>query len=364
MRRQVAAAHILGLASVVTSAPLLAQTQRFAFDEARVEIFNAVGRVNLRAGGGREVVVVATLMGPDSRRIELARDSEREWGVFRVVYPVGDFDRIAAPEGAEDQNTNLRLRSDGTFGGDAGEGPWWRRRSRRGEEVEIGGRAGRGAFRGWADLEITVPAGRELKLHLAVGTVTIQGVRADAFIDTWSAPARATDIGGSWLFDAGSGDVQVTGMEGTLRIDTGSGNATVRDVTGELLDVDTGSGDVDVDGATVQRFRFDTGSGDVRAMRLGARRGLADTGSGSVELELAGSSVDDLLVDTGSGDVILVLPAEVDARLSIDTGSGGARIERSGAIFERQDDGELVLRFGEGRGRIRVDTGSGEVRIR
>jgi hypothetical protein len=337
--------------------------QRLALSETRLEVFTASGTVTLRRGN--ELSVTATAAGPDGQELRFFVDREGGSAVFRVVFPE-DADQIAAPEGLGGQRTNLRLRADGTFGGDDGDhanDAWWRRltRARRGGDVEIGGRGG---FRGWANVEVTVPDNRTLRVHLAVGRVAADGVNGDVFVDTWSAGAIATGIAGSWLFDTGSGDVEVRGSRGTLRIDTGSGSADVTDVAGDLLDVDTGSGSVDATNVQVERFRFDTGSGDVRATNLTARRGVADTGSGSVTLAYGGGAVDDLVVDTGSGSVRLTLPADVDARVSIDTGSGGINVARGGAIFERRDSEGMVLRFGEGRGRIRIDTGSGSVTLR
>lgn len=105
----------------------------------------------------------------------------------------------------------------GTFGGDSDsgrDGTWWLQlgRAGRGDAVEIGGRSG---LRAWANLEITVPEGRELKVHLAVGRATIDGVSGDVLIDTGSGSARLTlpeDV------DA----------RGRIRIVTGSGGVTIR----------------------------------------------------------------------------------------------------------------------------------------
>jgi len=91
---------------------------------------------------------------------------------------------------------------------------------------------------------------------------------------------------------------------------------------------------------------------------------VADTGSGDVDIEYTGGTVDDLVIDTGSGSARLTLPEGASARVIIDSGSGDVIVNRTGAIFERRGDDGTVLRFGDGRGRIRIDTGSGNVVIR
>ena len=363
MRRQPFAAGLTALGLVIPAlfaapAPAAAQqTQRFSLEGQRVEIYDVVGRATLHRGTGNTVVVQTTRVGADAARLEFATDREGAGGAarFRVVYPLDQLDDgiFWSEEGG---TTNLRLRADGTFGGDGDN--WF---GRRGGSVRVGSRGG---FRGSADLDITVPEGREVTLHLAVGRVELNGTNGTFTIDTWGASVRAQDITGSYLFDSGSGDVEVRGANGTVRIDTGSGNGTVAGMRGDLLDIDTGSGDADATDVQVERVRFDTGSGQVRARGLQSRRGVADTGSGDVDLEFTGGEIEDWLIDTGSGSATLSLPPQAGARISIDTGSGDIDVTRANVVMERRAHDAMVLRVGDGRGRVRIDTGSGDVTIR
>ena len=363
-RRHLRAGGAVLAGLVATTSSLAAQDniasgRPVSFSEARVEIYDAVGNITMRRISGAAVTITATAQGAEGGQLTFAADHDGDRGRFRVVFP--DVEAIASPAGAGRDmggTSDLNLRRDGTFGGDNGDG--WRRN--RGDRVRVGGSRG---FRGYANLEIGVPDGRDVKVHLAVGRVGADGVNATVLVDTWGGDAEATNIAGDWLFDTGSGDVTVRGARGTLKIDTGSGTGHVTGMTGDLLDVDTGSGDVDVTDVQVDRFRFDTGSGNVVARNVTARRGVADTGSGDVELAFAtGAVVEDLLLDTGSGRVSLALLASPNVRVSIDTGSGETTVQRAGAMYERRDSDGAVLRFGEGRGRIRIDTGSGDVTIR
>jgi DUF4097 and DUF4098 domain-containing protein YvlB len=84
-----------------------------------------------------------------------------------------------------------------------------------------------------------------------------------------------------------------------------------------------------------------------------------------VDLAYAEGPIDDLSIDTGSGHVDLALPQQADVRLTIDTSRDEVNLQRQGGIYERRssDDG-AVIRFGDGRGRVKIDTGSGRVTIR
>jgi hypothetical protein len=358
MRRPSLLTPVLVLPALVAAGPAAAQpAQRFTVSERRLEVYDAAGTVTLRAGSGSQIVITATPAGPDGGALTFGTDHEGDRGIFRVVFPVDRIDRIADPVPGSGDHTSLRLRADGTFGNDR-EGGVPRR---GGGRVEIGGSGG---FKGWGNLAIEVPAGREVKVHLAAGRATLAGVAGDYTLDTWAADVEATDIEGHFLFDAGSGDVRVSRARGSMRFDTGSGDCVVEHVIGDLLDMDTGSGDVRSTDVNVDSARLDTGSGDVEMHQFRARRALLNTGSGDVELEYAAGPIDELSIDTGSGDLTLTLPPDADARLVADPGSGDIDVNRSGAIFERRDRDHLVLRFGEGRGRITIDSGSGSVTIR
>ncbi len=356
MRRLFAVAVALAPIGLAGPDPATAQQpERLTVSERQIEIFDAAGTVTLRRGSGTDIVIGATRAGPDGAGLRFALDHTGGKAVFRVVFPVDRIDRIADPTGHRGGSSTLRLRADGTFGGDRNTF------GRGGTEIAIGGTGG---FRGWGDLDIAVPEGRTVRLHLAAGRAMLSGVNGDYTLDTWGADVEATDIAGQYLFDTGSGDVTVHGARGTLRLDTGSGSCRLERVTGDLLDVDTGSGDAVAADVTMARSRFDTGSGDVTLRSFRSPNTVIDTGSGAADLEFGEGPIDDLSIDTGSGEVHLTLPRTVDARLTIDPGSGDVQVPRAGAQVERWGHDRIVLRFGEGHGRIGIDSGSGGVTIR
>lgn len=353
---RVAAAAIAALGAFAVPAAAQ-QVQRLTLEGPRVEIYDVVGRATLHRGTGSAVVVQATRVGSDAAQLQFATDQQGKDGAarLRVVFPADRLDDGIYWE-ADGGRSGLRLRADGTFGGD--ENGWM---GRRGGRTSIGRR---GAFHGSADLDIAVPEGRTVTLHLAVGQVQLTGTSGDFTVDTWGADVGAQDIAGSYVFDTGSGDVTVHGATGTLHLDTGSGNCTVSGVRGALLDMDTGSGDADATDVQVDRARFDTGSGNVHARGLQVRTGIVDTGSGDAELEFTGGSIDDWKVDTGSGDARITLPPQANATISLDTGSGDITIQRDGLTLQRRESDRMILRAGDGRGRLAIDTGSGDAIIR
>jgi DUF4097 and DUF4098 domain-containing protein YvlB len=132
-------------------------------------------------------------------------------------------------------------------------------------------------------------------------------------------------------------------------------------VKGGELRVDAGSGSFTGDDIDVAKVDLDVGSGRTRLSRVRARDLRIDAGSGGVDVGLL-SDVDDVRIDTGSGSVTLRIPESLGAELDIDTGSGGISTDIPVTVTRREHD-RLIGRIGDGRGRIKIEAGSGGVRL-
>lgn len=343
-KRWVAALIVAALAAL--SGDLRAQASgEYRVTGNEVAIYNLAGEVEVRGGSGSDVVVEVRAGGEDRDRlrVETGRVGGRQ--TLRILYP---DDRIVYPGRRWSGNTTMRVRDDGTWGGDGG------------RRVRISG-SGRG-MEAYADLIVSLPPGKEFSIYLAVGEIRAENLDGRIRLDTGSGGITATGLRGSAVLDTGSGSVEVRNVRGDLLVDTGSGGVEVDDVAGPSLDVDTGSGSVRGGRIEVQSIRVDTGSGSVTIEALSAPDIYVDTGSGSVELELL-SDAERIDIDTGSGGVTLRLPDDFGAELELETGSGGIDVDVPVQIESVKRD-YLRGTVGDGRGRVRVDTGSGGVRIR
>ena len=345
MTRRMLAGAVAALAFAVPTG-LLAQ-EGYTVRGDQVAIYNLAGEVEVVAGDDGGVSVQVMRGGADGDALDIQIGEIGGWQTLRVLYP---SDRIHYDGDGWGGRTDVRVRRDGTWGGD------WRD---RGDRVRISSRGS--GLDAHADLRIEVPLGQEIDIHVAVGRITASNVEGRIRLDTRSGGVEAREMAGHLTIDTGSGSVEVTGMDGDLEIDTGSGSVRVADVAAGRLGVDTGSGGVEGDGIRARRIEIDTGSGGIELRRSSARDVELDTGSGSVRAELT-ADIDRLIADTGSGSVTLRLPDGLNAELDIETGSGGIEIDFPVMATHRERN-ELRGRIGDGGGRIEVDTGSGSVRI-
>jgi len=346
MRRFLAALSTLLL--VTAASPLTAQTETRSVKGATVAIYNLAGRMRAIAGTGDAVAVDVTRGGKDAGQLKIATGTIGNRETLRIIYP---SDRIVYAD-MRNRGTSLRVREDGTFSD---------------SDSDFGGRdrveirsygSGLDAF---ADLVVKIPRGQRVQLFLGVGRVEVQNVEGELFVDVASADVDVAGVKGALGLDTGSGRVVVRDVTGDLEVDTGSGGLTIDRVTGSTLRLDSGSGGVDGSDISVTEFRADVGSGGLRIERMKAQNMDVDSGSGGTSLELL-SVFDKLVIDAGSGGVTVRAPAALGAQVDVETGSGGFQSDFE-ISTRRVSRNHVEGRIGDGKASIRIEAGSGTVRL-
>jgi DUF4097 and DUF4098 domain-containing protein YvlB len=165
---------------------------------------------------------------------------------------------------------------------------------------------------------------------------------ADSYLDAGSGSGNVTDegVGENAKLNTGSGNVHATGLHGGFNVGTGSGNVYAEQ---------SGSGDV----------KAETGSGNIELKNL--HGGLkAETGSG--DIKVGGAPTESWKLETGSGGVELWVG---DAPLTLDaeSGSGGIHTDREMLTQGSTDKHHVTGKLNGGGPTVRVETGSGDIRV-
>ena len=350
--RSTALLSVTGLFLSITTLPAQ-QVERYAMPEDELAIYNLAGEVRMEPGTGGDITVQVTRGGADAAKLKVLRGERDGMQTLRFVYPET---RIRYGKMESGSSTQLRVRDDGTFGGDHDDDE---RRKPEGKQVTIA--SGGGGLDAHADLRIGVPQGRRVALYLAVGKVAVTNVHGELSIDVASAPVTTSVTRGELEIDVGSGAVQVTQARGDLSVDTGSGAVTVSDVRGESISIETGSGGVTASNLRSNDLSIDTGSGNIEVTGLIAPQVSLETGSGSVIADVSGE-VWNVRVETGSGDVTLKVPPTLAAEVDIETSSGEIETDFEVAVTRHARD-HMTGRIGDGGGKIAIETGSGGIRL-
>jgi hypothetical protein len=342
----------VALAILFAAGPLLAQQpERFTLAGREVAIYNLVGSLTLERGSGSEVVVTLTRSGRDADRLTIDQSELRGIPVLRVVYP---GDRIVYPAMGPRSNSQFTIRDDGTWDGND-----WGRRRNGSRRIEVAG-SGSG-LEASARLQVSIPTGKKVAVYLGVGTVDVANVDGVLSVDVQSADITSRGTRGTLSLETGSGDIEASGHDGALSLETGSGDVEMTGQKNGTLSIETGSGSVRGTGLSATSLDVETGSGDIRLTEVSTLRASLETGSGSIEVRFL-TAIEDLEAETGSGDIALRLPEGVNATVDLETSSGDLTVDFPVQLI-RKEENSLRGRLGDGKGRITVESGSGDISL-
>ena len=158
--------------------------------------------------------------------------------------------------------------------------------------------------------------------------------------------------------ESGSGDLRANAMHGGIRLETGSGTINGDDLGGDGY-LQTGSGDIRVNFSNGGSVTAGAGSGSIRL--TGVKGGLkAETGSG--DISVAGQPLDSWKIEAGSGSIDLNLGGS-KFTLDAETGSGSIHIDQEISMQGSYERHHIVGSVKGGGPTVKVETGSGSVRI-
>ena len=157
---------------------------------------------------------------------------------------------------------------------------------------------------------------------------------------------------------SGSGNIIVDGVGENARLTTGSGNIRATGLHGGFT-VNTGSGTIYAEQAGEGYVKAQTGSGSIELRNL--HGGLyARTGSGSIRV--GGTPSSDWKLGTGSGGIELWL-GSAGFTLDASTGSGSIHSDRDVVTRGESNRHHLSGAVNGGGPAVRIETGSGSIRI-
>jgi lia operon protein LiaG len=375
--RTTAAAALL----IAAAQPALAQRHTLAGSD--VAVYNLVGTMTVTGGTGGQVTIDVSRRGRDAARLEIATGRIGGRETLRLVPPGGS---LIYPELGRGSRTTVQVGRDGTFGDGA-----------RGRSVTVAG-SGSGV-EAWADLAVSVPAGRTVRLYTAVGSIDVSNVQGALHVHTSSASSRVREVRGPVELRSSSGSVEIAGVQGAVSARASSGSIRAENLRGGRHEIRTSSGGITLRGADGEAIALTASSGNINAGELTARSVEAEASSGSVTLQEV--SADRLHARASSGRVraLGIAAAEVELRassgsielgavtpprtLSITGSSGSVRAalpsDFGGSVDIRTSSGsisselpvettsvrrnELVGRIGRGSSTLQIRAASGSVRL-
>jgi hypothetical protein len=164
----------------------------------------------------------------------------------------------------------------------------------------------------------------------------------NTFLDASSGSGNVDDdgVGENAKLSTGSGNIHATGLKGAFTVNTGSG---------DIVAQQSGSGDV----------KAQTGSGNIELKDL---HGGLRAGTGSGDIKISGSPEGEWKLETGSGNIEF-WPGNSGMTLDASTGSGTVHTDHEMTVQGSFDHHHITGKINGGGPTVRIQTGSGDVRI-
>lgn len=191
-------------------------------------------------------------------------------------------------------------------------------------------------------------------------------ILADLEVETVSADISVTGMASRELeLESVSGDIVANGAPRRGSVSSVSGDIRLA-MNSPSLKVDTVSGQLTAQGRLNGEVALESVSGDVRLNTLGerVRKLSANTVSGDMDLNLALAEDGEIRMESVSGDLVLRLPADLSAQVSGESFTGD--LAAPGAKIRKEEFGpgsSFRMRYGGGKGDIRIQTFSGDARL-
>jgi DUF4097 and DUF4098 domain-containing protein YvlB len=165
---------------------------------------------------------------------------------------------------------------------------------------------------------------------------------ANSFLDAGSGSGNVTDegVGENAKLNTGSGEIHATGLKGNFTVGTGSGNIYAEQIGQGDVKAETGSGNIELK-SLHGTLRAHTGSGNIKSSGAPAGPWHLGTGSGNVEMWI--------------GDAPFTLDAE--------SGSGNIHSDHEMLTQGSNDRHHVTGKINGGGPVVRVETGSGDIRV-
>ncbi|MHB1058778.1 MAG: DUF4097 family beta strand repeat-containing protein [Rhodanobacter sp.] len=220
-------------------------------------------------------------------------------------------------------------------------------------EIKVEPQGGSGMFNWGGDsrmapttLELHVPRAASLDVDVISAPLVIDGMDGGSIeVNTVSGKARINARTPSLKVDSVSGGIEQAGHAAQAELQTVSGEI-LAPALGSSVELQTISGRIQASGGPWQKLTLSTVSGDVQLTG-----GLAGDGS--------------IGIDSMSGDVQLQLPANTSGNLHASSFSGDLRSDFGTPTEPEHGPGStLDVRLGDGRGKINIETFSGDLRVR
>jgi DUF4097 and DUF4098 domain-containing protein YvlB len=211
-------------------------------------------------------------------------------------------------------------------------------------------------------------AGPTALLHSNSGSITAADLKGEAKIVTSFGSITCNSFSGTTLdlkTDSGRIAISDAACRTCLAV-TSYGSLACHRVKGDAIKLKSGSGSLDLATVDTPDLDISTSFGSIKAQEITTPKLMASSGSGSINIVCTPATPADLTAEVKSsfGGIDFKAPPAFAGRLDLRTDFGSIHTALPVTISGNIDKKKVVGTVGEGKGLIRLQTGSGSINLR
>ncbi len=211
-------------------------------------------------------------------------------------------------------------------------------------------------------------SGDNIRLKSSSGSITAEDIQGPAHLETAYGSVTCTDFsGGDVTLKTSSGKITLSRASfGDCDAHTSYGSITTDDVTGNLIKLHSSSGSIDVVRASVKTADISTSYGRINCQQITANDIAAKSGSGNIDISCSEKSPAEITASavTAYGSIEFITPPNFAGQVELSTSYGLVRTDLPIMITGEVSKKKLAGTVGEGKGKLRLETRSGSIRLK
>jgi len=212
-------------------------------------------------------------------------------------------------------------------------------------------------------------SGDNIYLKSSSGSIKAENIRGSAELDTSYGSIICNDISdGDIKLKTSSGRITLTKASfGDCDAHTSYGSVTCEELKSNLIKLHSGSGNISLTNASADSTAdISTSYGRIICRQITTPELIAKSSSGGIDIafsESAPSEIDAEAV-TSYGSVDFVTPTGFSGQVELSTGYGSIKTELPITIIGKVNKRNITGTIGEGKGRLRLRTSSGSIKLK
>jgi DUF4097 and DUF4098 domain-containing protein YvlB len=225
------------------------------------------------------------------------------------------------------------------------------------------------------------------QLVTSYGSINCKNISGDSiYLKSSSGSINTENIRGSTEFFTSYGSIICNGISnGDIKLKTSSGRITLSkasfgdcdahtsygsvvcdEVKGNLIKLHSGSGNISVTNVSANKTDIFTSYGRITCREITTNKILAKSSSGGIDIAFSESAPSEIEAEavTSYGNIDFVTPLGFSGQVEMSTSYGSIKTDLPVTIIGEVSKKNIAGTIGEGKGKLRLRTSSGSIKIR